>query len=122
MEFELDNGNATYRIQSYKDRQLKVNNLTYDYPILVMPDLLIAPWGPDNFESLTPEHFKMLLPYKLQVVILGTGPDLKFPSPKLYEALTNAQIGVEIMNTSAACRTYTLLMAEGRSVACALFC
>ena len=122
MEFELDKGNATYQIRSYHDGQVTVNSQTYTYPILVMPDLLLAPWGPDSFEDLQSSHFNVILPYKPQVILFGAGQTLRFPTAILYRELIDKNIGIEIMNTAAACRTYALLIAEGRKVAAALLC
>jgi uncharacterized protein len=55
-----------------------------------------------------------------EIVLLGTGPRLRFPSPAVYASLLKARIGVEVMDTAAACRTYNILAAEGRRVAAAL--
>jgi len=120
MEISLDNGSGTFRIQSYEKTCIRVNDLTYSQPILITPDHLRSPWGPSSFETLMPEYFEIMLTYNPQVVLLGTGEKLRFPNPDLYSQLTKAEIGVEVMNTAAACRTYTLLMAEGRRVVCGL--
>lgn len=119
MEFEIDNGNATYQIKSYGDDFVNVNGQEYRGSLIVMPELLITPWGPTTLEMLNPEHFQVLLPHKPQVVLLGTGKTLRFPAARLYQTLTEHRIGVEVMNTSAACRTYQILMSEGRKVAAA---
>ncbi len=121
MEFSKDNGNAAFQIKAYQNGNLIVNNKSYDFPIVVMPEHLIAPWGPTSFEALKAEHFEILLSYKPQVVLFGSGERLRFLSPKLIASLTDHQIGVEVMSTSAAARTYIVLMAEGRQVAAALF-
>jgi uncharacterized protein len=122
MQFNLDNGDALFKIKTYKNRLITVNEQTYGFPILVTPIHLIAPWGPQNFDDLKPGHFDMILNHhpKLKILILGTGEKLQFPSAHLYAALVNNHIGIEIMDTRAACRTYTVLMAEGRAVAAAL--
>ncbi len=122
MQFTLDNGNATYQIKAYEKGLIKVNKQTYNYPILVMPTHLIAPWGPNTIEELNPAHFEIILPYKRKIVILGTGEQYRFLAQHFYATLINHKIGVEIMDSKAACRTYTVLMAEGRDVAAALFC
>jgi uncharacterized protein len=121
MEFSLDTGNAAYRIEAYGTNTVTVSGQLFDKPIVVMPEHLLAPWGPADFESLSSEHFEKLLPFKPQVVLLGTGNLLRFPNPLLFVSLKEANIGVEIMSTPAACRTYSVLMSEGRQVAAALF-
>lgn len=122
MQFTLDNGDAAFQIKSYTKGFITVNEQTYDCPILVMPTHLIVPWGPNTFEKLIPAHFEIMLSYKPKLVILGTGEQHRFPPPYLYAALINNNIGIEIMDTKAACRTYTVLMAEGRAVVAGLFC
>jgi len=61
-----------------------------------------------------------LLPFQLEIVLLGTGATLRFPSPLVTKKLIEIKTGVEVMDTNAACRTYNILMAEGRNVAAAL--
>lgn len=121
MQFTLDNGDATFQIKSYEKNTIVVNEQTYSYPILVMAKHLIAPWGPRWFEELKETDFELILSYKPKIFILGTGEQHRFPPPHLYAMLINNHIGVEVMDTRAACRTYTVLMAEGREVAAALF-
>ena len=122
MEFALDNGKATYQIQGYQEGRITVNNQTYINSLIVMPEWLLAPWQVEALEDLVSNHFDVLLPHHPQLVILGTGKTSCFPHPQVFSALIDHKIGFEIMSTSAACRTYTLLMAEGRNVAAALFC
>jgi uncharacterized protein len=76
----------------------------------------------ESFESLAAVHFEILLPHKPQLVLLGTGQTSRFPHPQVFSTLIENKIGFEIMSTPAACRTYTLLVAEGRQVAVALLC
>lgn len=120
MEFMLDKGSATYQIQSCYQGVIFVNQIAYNHPILVMPETLVSPWGPTSFEDLSTKHFEQILTYQPQLVLLGTGETLRFPDQQLLEALINHQIGVEVMDTKAACRTYAILMAEGRKVLAAL--
>ncbi|MGE4242497.1 Mth938-like domain-containing protein [Ramlibacter sp.] len=73
-----------------------------------------------GFEALGPEHFAMLADMKVEVVIFGSGPRLRFPKPAWIRPLVEAGIGIETMDTPAACRTYNILAQEGRDVAVAL--
>lgn len=122
MEFEIDNGNAIYQIQTYKDGCITVSGQRYTASLIVLPDQLINPWGPNSFEDLKPEHFQMIIPYHPQVVLFGSGNRIRFPLPALYSVLMKERIGVEVMDTAAACRTYQILMSEGRRVAALLLC
>ena len=73
-----------------------------------------------TFEDLTTEHFAQIDAISPDVVIVGTGARQRFVHPKLFSMLTARRIGIECMDSQAACRTYNILMAEGRKVALAL--
>lgn len=77
-------------------------------------------WECPSFEALTPAHFTRLLDSKPELVIFGSGAKLRFPPPALLSALMAQRIGVETMDTLAACRTYNILAGEGRRVTAAL--
>ncbi len=120
MQLSLDKGDATYQIQAYRDGYVLVNGQKYFESIVIMPEHLITSWGPTSLELLTQEDFNVLLAIQPELVLLGTGKQLQFPAKNLYAILTKHKIGVEVMDTAAACRTYTLLATEGRKVAAAL--
>jgi len=83
----------------------------------------MRPWGCEHFEDLTPAHFEALLADptgKPELVVFGSGSRLRFASPALLKSLIAQRIGVETMDTLAACRTYNILAAEGRRVVAAL--
>ena len=97
-----------------------VNNKRYENSIITMPDNIIEDWQALTAEQLTEDHFELLIPYEPEIILLGTGTTLRFPSPLVTKNLLKLKIGVEVMDTNAACRTYNILMAEGRNVAAAL--
>lgn len=80
----------------------------------------VLPWAPRNTQELRPEHFEAVLDLRPELVIFGSGPRLQFVSPALMRALIDRRIGVETMDTAAACRTYNVLVTEGRSAVAAL--
>jgi len=102
------------------ERYVAVNNQRYENAVVVAADALHQPWSIQSFEELTAEHFKFLLTLEPEIVILGTGARQRFPHPELLRDLTAARIGVEVMDTAAACRTYNILMTEGRKVVAAV--
>ncbi len=111
-------------IQSYANGVFKVSNVTYDHPIIVTSDETNA-WDIDDrlkVEDLQIVHFKALIDNvdHIDVVLFGAGKTMAFLSKDLRHALRDAGLSVDIMDTGAACRTYNVLMAEGRQVACAL--
>tara|TARA_B110000116_G_scaffold263459_1_gene269974 strand:+ start:575 stop:985 length:411 start_codon:yes stop_codon:yes gene_type:complete len=104
----------------YGSGYVVVNNKRYENSIITMPDNIIEDWQALTVEQLTEEHFELLIPYEPEIILLGTGTTLRFPSPLVTKNLLKLKIGVEVMDTNAACRTYNILMAEGRNVAAAL--
>jgi len=103
----------------YGEDYVLVNGQRHSESMIVMPEQVL-PWNPRAFDALVAEDFEVLLGLKPEIVLLGTGPRQRFPAPALLRALTEQRIGVESMDLKAACRTYNILMAEGRSVAAAL--
>src|SRR5437762_13491247 len=116
MELTQDKSDAKYQIQAYTDGCVTVNGQKYFESILISTDQLISPWGPSSIELLNENHFKELLQYHPELVLLGTGSKLAFPPASLYASLTAVNIGVEVMDNAAACRTYTLLIGDERGI------
>ncbi len=98
---------------------VEVNGERYDKPVIVTP-ARVTHWAAPDFGALDESHFAALLALQPELLVLGTGNQLRFPHPRLYRALTEARVGVECMDTAAACRTYNILAAEGRKVVAAI--
>lgn len=79
-----------------------------------------APWNCDQFDHLTADHFAVLTQTAPELVIFGSGERLRFPRHEWLRPLVDARIGLESMDTAAACRTYNILAGEGRRVVVAL--
>lgn len=107
-------------VTAYDDTGVEINAVRFAYSLLVLPEVAPAAWPVNSFDALTVEHFAQIDATLPDVVILGTGRRQRFVHPKLTAALTSRRIGVESMDNQAACRTYNILMAEGRKVALAL--
>lgn len=86
----------------------------------VAPDAIVEPWAREGFEALTEADFQALRELAPEIVLVGTGARQRFPHPRLYRMLIDAGIGVEIMDTSAAARTYNIIAAEDRRVVAGL--
>lgn len=97
-----------------------VNGERYSRSIAVMAKEVRSDWSVEDFDALSAEHFDYFLPLKPDVLLLGTGTKQRFPSPRLYRSLTDAGVGVECMDTAAACRTYNILVVEDRKVVAAI--
>ena len=115
MKLHPDASNA-YSIQSYSAEGVVVNGKLQAGPMKLCAIQGPQTWSADVFEDLTQDAFDELLAYKPELVIFGSGQRLKFPSPKLLQGLIRQGIGVETMDSGAACRTFNVLAGEGRHV------
>ena len=107
-------------VTGYDDEGVEINAQRYTFSLIVMPESAPRPWNVPNFDALTAAHFDKIEEDTPDVVILGTGERQRFVHPKLISALSQRHIGVECMDSKAACRTYNVLMGEGRKVTLAL--
>lgn len=107
-------------VTGYDQAGVEINAKRYDYSVLVLPEVAPRAWNVTHFEDLTAAHFEAIAADKPDVVILGTGERQRFVHPRLIASLTALRIGVESMDSHAACRTYNILMGEGRKATLAL--
>lgn len=120
MKFHLTRSGGRNLFTGYGVGYVSINEQRYEHPIVVTADDAVMPWEATSFETLTREHFEALLELTPEIVLLGTGESLRFPHPRLTRPLAEAHIGFEAMDTKAACRTFNILMAEGRQVVAAM--
>jgi uncharacterized protein len=99
---------------------VRLGIVEYRENVVVTPEKIIVGWAPNGFDALIAEDFAALAALKPEVALLGTGTTIRFPHPRLTRALTDARVGLEAMDTPAACRTFNILAAEGRRVAAAI--
>lgn len=119
MKFHLQTP-ASNLIAALGEDWVRIGETEYRQNVIVTPDAVATGWAPAGFAALTAEDFAALLPYAPEIVLLGTGAVQRFPHPRLTAALANARVGVEAMDTRAACRTFNILIAEDRRVVAAL--
>ncbi len=143
MKFSLDNVTAGYMIRRYAD-----GAVTVAYPpdragpnvvdiggrierprmveevlnssFIVSHNTLIRDWDPQSFDALNDSHFAQLAELGAEIVLLGTGPRMRFPAPAAMRIFAQHRVGLEVMDSGAACRTYGVLAAEGRNIAAAI--
>ncbi len=120
LKLHQDTSGALNTVTGYGPDYVDVNLQRHEGSVIVLPGAPVRDWPVSAFDALAPEHFAMLLDPAPELVIFGSGARLRFPHPRLVAALTAKRIGVETMDFQAACRTYNILMAEGRKVAAAL--
>jgi len=120
MNFSQDTDELATHIHSYKDDYLVINQTKYDCHCQIHQSGLVEPWQPGDLEQLKLADFDKILNCQPDVLILGTGKSLKFPANELRHQFLQHNIGLEVMDTGAACRTYNVLLSEGRNVAAAI--
>ena len=119
MKLHADTPTAFNAVTAYGPGFIEINKVRHGSAVLLTPER-VEPWEVESFEALDEADFERLRGLNAEVVLLGTGSRQRFPHPRLSRALADARIGLEAMSTAAACRTYNILMAEGRKVAAAL--
>ena len=105
---------------AYGDGDVSINAVRHHGNLILLPDRLIADWTQAGFTTLGFADFQLLAALPTEIILLGTGEQARFPHPELLQPLIKVQKGLEVMSVDAACRTYNLLISEGRQVAAAL--
>lgn len=120
MKLHLDNPSNRNLVTGYGAGFVAINHRQYEASLILLPDRIVEPWGTGGFEALAEQDFEAIRTLGPEILLLGTGNRQRFPAPGLLRPLIEARIGYEIMDLPAACRTFNILMAEGRRVAAAL--
>ena len=107
-------------ITGFGDGWIRIGADEYHEGVVILPDRVVTGWAPAGFDALAAEDFAGLLASGPEIVLLGTGRRHRFPHPRLVASLIEARTGIEAMDTGAACRTFNILVAEGRRVVAAL--
>ena len=116
----LDENQATYQIRGFKQGMIRINDTTYLESVIVSANTLITHWPPQHIQRLTVSDLAIVSTLEPDILLIGTGSEPVFLDAHLYASLIHQGIGVEVMNTSAACRTFNALSAENRNVVAAL--
>jgi uncharacterized protein len=120
MKFQPDTLEGVNVISRHEPGRVWVNGAVWTRSVVVPARGTPAAWAPPAFADLGTANFTDLLALQPELVIFGSGLRLRFPAPALLRGLIERRIGVETMDTAAACRTYNVLAAEGRLVVAAL--
>jgi uncharacterized protein len=120
LKFHLDQRTGLNTFTGYGGGYVMINDARHEHNLAVLPEAIIDNWTAAGFDNLAENDFAQLAVHGLEILLLGTGARIRFPRPELLRPLIEAGIGVEVMDTRAACRTYNILMGEGRKVAAAL--
>lgn len=120
MKLQLDSGDSRFAITSYGVGQVVVGEERITHACIIGPTGIVRDWGPGDVREILPRHMEAILHLQPEVIILGTGARQDFPDSRVMEPLVRGRVGLEVMDTGAACRTYNILLAEGRRIAAAL--
>ncbi|BDT78557.1 Mth938-like domain-containing protein [Polynucleobacter yangtzensis] len=120
MKLQSDPHSGANTITGYGDGYVEINKTPYAHAVVLSSDGAISEWSAKSFDDLEAQHFSQLIDSKAELILIGTGKRQRFPKPELLKALISAKIGFEIMDSQAACRTYNILVGEGRQVLLAL--
>ena len=120
MKLQSDPHSGANTITGYGDGYVEINQNPYAHAVLLSSDGAISEWPVQSFEGLEASHFTQMVDLKPELILIGTGNKQRFPKPELLKSLILAKIGFEIMDSQAACRTYNILVGEGRQVLLAL--
>jgi len=105
---------------AYGEGYVSVNTVRYSDNLIVLPERTIPNWTLARFDTLSLADFELLATLETEIILLGTGKQLRFPRTEFMRPLVEAKKGLEVMDIHAACRTYNVLINEGRKVAAAL--
>lgn len=118
--FTVERGEDVNLIRACSAHEIAVRELVIRSSVILSVGKIIADWPPRTAQTLTAEHLQAVVELQPQVILLGTGERQVFPPPEVLAPVYRAGIGIEVMNTPAACRTYNVLVQEGRQVVAAL--
>jgi uncharacterized protein len=120
MQFSLQTDTEANLVRACAPGEVRVREHVIRTSVILTASEIIFDWPPGSVEDLQPDHLQAILALEPQIILLGTGERQVFPAPAIGAAMQAAGIGFEVMDTRAACRTYNVLVQEGRRVAAAL--
>jgi len=120
LKFQPDRAEGVNIITRHDALSIWVGSSCFNDSLLVPSQGSVLTWPPREIGQLTAAHFEQALALEPELVIFGSGARLRFVSPALHRCLIERRIGIETMDTAAACRTYNVLASEGRKVLAAL--
>lgn len=119
MKFQRE-ASSEFAITGYTADSVSVGGIEYRHSLRVSHQAAVTPWPVATFADITETTVANGTALQAEIVILGTGRKLRFPPAAALRPLIEARIGFEVMDTAAACRTYNVLLGEGRQVAALL--
>ncbi len=116
MKLHAQAPSALNTVTGYGPGYIDVNRVRHAGALLLTPDAPVQAWEAGSLDGVQPRHFAPVLSCAPEVVLIGTGAVQRFLPPPVTLPLVQAGVGFEVMDTAAACRTFNILVAEGRRV------
>ncbi len=120
MQLTLHNEPGLNLIRSCEVNRVSIDSRQFEASLLVLPDAIHPDWPVKSVDQLAPDQIDRLLSFQTDLVLLGTGARQQFPSAAVLAQFQRQGMGCEVMDTLAACRTYNVLVSEGRRILAAL--
>ena len=120
MKLHLDTHHELLLIRGYAENGVTIGDKAYQSSLIICPNRIIEDWHPRSAADLAAEDFRLMLELETELVLLGTGARMRFPPQSITQPLIQRSVGLEVMDTAAACRTYNVLAHEGRNVVASL--
>ena len=116
MKLSEDYNSGSYMINGYDSEGIIINQRTYSCSLIVSNHQLLENWPLQDISQLTTDNLTPILELNPEVILIGTGSTLTFPPVASYSNIIQSGLGIEFMDSIAACRTYNILLSEDRNV------
>jgi len=120
MKFTLQTPSSSNLVHACSETEIRVREHVIRASVILTETEIVFDWPPACIEELSLLHLQAALQLNPELILLGTGTRQVFPDARVIAAVQAAGVGFEVMDTRAACRTYNILVQEGRKVAAAL--
>jgi uncharacterized protein len=120
VKFSLQTGEGVNLVRACTATEIRVGERLITTSAILTADRLVLDWPPRTAAALTGEHLREVLALGPELILLGTGERQEFPEAGVLRVALEQRVAVEVMDTRAACRTYNVLLQEGRRVAAAI--
>jgi uncharacterized protein len=117
MELQLDSHASGYRFDSFTDYGVLIGGTSYTTSLVVTSEEILPDWAPQYLKHMTVDDLEIIVALNPELILIGTGDTQLFPESAILKVIARLGIGIDFMDTRAACRTYNVLVAEGRRVA-----
>lgn len=116
MKLSEDDSSGSYMINGYDSEGIIINQRLYSRSLIVSNHRLLENWPMQDISELSADILAPILDLKPEVILIGTGSTLVFPPVSSYASIIQSGVGIEFMDSVAACRTFNILLSEDRSV------